>query len=243
VGIELIEGWGMSELSCMATMGIPGAVRPGSVGVPLPGVELRLGDDGEVLVRGPIVMRGYRNLPQDTAAVLDADGWLRTGDVGTLDADGHLRIVDRRKELIVNAAGKNMSPASIEAQLKLASPLIGHAIAIGDRRPYNVALLTLDPDAAAAWAARAGIAAGGTAQLAAHPRLLAEVAGAVERANAQLARVEQIKRFRLLEHAWEADGDELTPTLKPRRRPIAAKYAREIDALYAVEPLGAPGGV
>ncbi|HEU4702898.1 MAG TPA: AMP-binding protein, partial [Conexibacter sp.] len=242
VGIELIEGWGMSELSCMATMGVPGAARPGSVGVPLPGVELRLDDDGEVLVRGPIVMRGYRNRPDDTAAALDADGWLRTGDVGTLDEHGHLRIVDRKKELIVNAAGKNMSPTSIETQLTLASPLIGHAVAIGDRRPYNVALLALDPDAAAAWAARAGIEAASLAQLAAHPQLLGEVAGAVERANAQLARVEQIKRFRLLDHAWEADGDELTPTLKLRRRPIVAKYAREIDALYDEQPLGAHGG-
>jgi long-subunit acyl-CoA synthetase (AMP-forming) len=151
-------------------------------------VELRLADDGEVLLRGEPLMRGYRNRPDKTVEAIDAEGWLHTGDVGALDEDGYLRIVDRKKELIINAAGKNMSPANIEMALKAASPLIGHACVIGDARPYNVALLTLDPEAAGAFAATHGEHA-----------LEEEVEAAVARANARLARVEQIKRHRVLE--------------------------------------------
>jgi long-subunit acyl-CoA synthetase (AMP-forming) len=177
-------------------------------------------------------MKGYRNLPQQTADTIDADGWLHTGDIGELDADGYLKIVDRKKELIINAAGKNMSPANIEARIKTSSPLIGQAIVIGDGRPYNVALLVLDPDGAAAFAKAHGITAT-PAQLADNPDVRAELDRAIAAANSHLSRVEQIKRFALLTSEWLPGGDELTPTMKLRRKPIAKKYAAEIEALYA----------
>jgi long-subunit acyl-CoA synthetase (AMP-forming) len=233
LGIEICEVWGMSELSCVATLVPHDDVRFGTVGRALPGVELRLEDDGELLVRGEIVMPGYRNQPAKTAETIDPDGWLHTGDVATIDDDGFVRIVDRKKELIINAAGKNMSPANIEAQLKSGSPLIGQAIAIGDSRPYNVALLVLDPDTVAQFAAERGLHEPHTLEaLSNDPQVLAEVAAGVERANAKLSRVEQIKRFKLLGVDWPPAGDELTPTMKLKRRPIAAKYAAEIEALY-----------
>ncbi|WP_320671392.1 AMP-binding protein [Patulibacter defluvii] len=232
IGLPICELWGMSELSCCATINPPARVKIGTVGPALPGIELRLAEDGEVLVRGGTVMRGYRNEPGKTAEAIE-DGWLRTGDIGTLDDEGYLRVVDRKKELMINAAGKNMSPANIELTLKAAGPLIGQAIAIGDARPYNVALLVLDPDAAAAYAADRGLADPSPAALAADPELVAAVAAEVERANERLSRVEQIKRFRILPVDWEPGGDELTPTSKLKRKPIAAKYAAEIEALYA----------
>ena len=232
LGLPICEVWGMSELSCVATIVPPHDIRIGTVGRPLPGVELRVLDDGELLVRAPLVMHGYRADPERTAEAVDADGWMHTGDVVEIDPDGFVRIVDRKKELIINAAGKNMSPANIEQQLKGSSPLIGQAICIGDRRPYNVALLVLDPDAAAAWAAAHG-ADPSLAALSANPELRAEVAGAVDGANARLARVEQIKRFTILPNDWEPGGVELTPTMKLRRGPIAERYAAEIEALYA----------
>jgi long-subunit acyl-CoA synthetase (AMP-forming) len=168
-----------------------------------------------------------------TAETIDADGWLHSGDIGVFDEAGFLRIIDRKKELIINAAGKNMSPANIEAQLKQASPLIGQAVAIGDRRPYNVALLVLDPDAASAFAAEHRLADGSIAAMAREPAVLEEVSAGVERANSHLSRVEQIKRFELLDRDWPPAGDELTPTMKLKRKPIAAKYAAEIEALYS----------
>ena len=233
IGISICEVWGMSELSSVATLVAPQAPRYGTVGRALPGVELRLADDGEVLVRGPTVMAGYRNQAEMTAETIDADGWLATGDIGTLDEDGALRIVDRKKELIINAAGKNMSPANIEQHLKSSSPLIGQAICIGDGRPYNVALLVLDPDASAAFARKHGLGDPSPAAMVRSPELLAEVQAAVDLANERLSRVEQIKRYTVLPVDWAPAGDELTQTMKLRRKPIAAKYAAEIDALYA----------
>jgi long-subunit acyl-CoA synthetase (AMP-forming) len=222
IGIEICELWGMSETCATATLNPPGKVRIGTVGPPLPGVEVKLADDGEVMVRGPIVMKGYRNMPERTAEALTEDGWLLTGDIGEFDEAGYLKIVDRKKELIINAAGKNMSPANIEAKLKAASPLIAQAVAIGDRRPYNVALITLDLETLAA--------RGATLQ---DPEIAAEIEQAVETANQRLARVEQIKRYEVLDGEWAPGGTELTPTLKLKRRPIAERYAAEIEALYA----------
>jgi long-chain acyl-CoA synthetase len=220
LGIRICEVWGMSETSCVVTTNRPDALRYGSVGPVLDGMELRIADDGELLVRGPLVMRGYRNMPELTAATIDPDGWLYTGDVARIDDDGFVWIVDRKKELIINAAGKNMSPANIEMQLKSAGPLIGQACVVGDRRPYNVALLVLDPDT-------------GAGLDPADADVVARVAEEVERANRHLARVEQIKRFKLLDTEWLPGGHELTPTMKLKRREIHAKYAAEIDALYA----------
>ncbi len=234
IGIELAELWGMSETCGAGTCNRPGAVRIGTVGQATPGVELRLADDGELLVRGACVMRGYRNRPEQTAEALGDDGWLRTGDVAAIDAAGYVTLIDRKKELIINAAGKNMSPANIEATLKAASPLIGQACAIGDRRPYNVALIVLDADYAPMWAQREGIAEPhDLAALARDPRVRAEVQAGVDAANAKLARVEQIKRFALVEGDWLPGGEELTPTMKLKRTPISEKHADAIAALYA----------
>src|SRR5262249_10600423 len=180
LGVPIFEVWGMSETSCVATVNPPGRSKLGTVGLPLPGTELKLAEDGELLVRGPLVMRGYRREPAKTAETIDREGWLHTGDVATIDADGYVSIVDRKKELIINSMGKNMSPANIENTLKAQSPLIGHALCVGDRRPYNVALIVLDPEAAAAVKPA---------------ELQAAIADAVARANARLSRVEQIKRF------------------------------------------------
>jgi len=177
-------------------------------------------------------MTGYRKAPELTAAAIDADGWLHTGDVATIDEDGYVRIVDRKKELIINSAGKNMSPSYIESALKGSSPLIGHACVIGDRRRYNTALIVLDADFAPAWAAQQGIAAKGLDALAGEERMRAAVQRAVDGANGRLSRVEHVKRFTLIRGDWAPGGDELTPTLKLKRRPIAAKYASEIEAMY-----------
>jgi long-subunit acyl-CoA synthetase (AMP-forming) len=233
LGIPIAELWGLSETSAVATINPPDRIRIGTVGPPLPGVEVELADDGEVMVRGPIVMRGYRNQPEKTRECFTEDGWFLTGDIGEFDEDRYLRIVDRKKELIINAAGKNMSPANIEARLKTSSPLIGQAIAIGDRRPYNVALITLDPDAIPGFAAEHGIEDASLDRLAGHEAVIAEVARGVEEANGHLSRVEQIKKFRILPTDWEPGGDELTPTMKLKRKPIATKYADEIEALYS----------
>ena len=232
IGVPICEVWGMSETSAIATMNPPGAQRFGTVGPPIPGAEIKLDDDGEILVRGPIVMRGYRNLPDKTRETFTDDGWLRTGDIGAWDENGYLKIVDRKKELIINAAGKNMSPANIEATLKSASPLIGQAVCIGDGRPYNVALIVLDPDVAPAVAAKIGAEGAPLEDLARDERVRGIVAQAVEQANAKLSRVEQIKKFTLLPAEWMPGGDELTPTMKLKRKPIGQKYADEIEALY-----------
>ena len=205
----------------------------GTCGPAIDGAELAIADDGEVLVRGPLVMAGYRGEPEKTAEAIDADGWLHTGDIGKLDDDGYLTIVDRKKELIINAAGKNMSPANIEARLKAAGPLVGQACCIGDRRPYNVALIVLDPDAAAAYAAERGLTDSSAAALGADAGVQASVAAAVEEANSHLSRVEQVKRFRILAADWLPDSEELTPTMKLKRREIHRKYAAEIESLYA----------
>ncbi len=222
LGIEIRETWGMSETTAITTLNPPGGARVGTVGPPIPNTEVKLAEDGEVMVRGPQVMAGYRNLPEKTAEALSEDGWLLTGDIGEFDEQGYLRIVDRKKELIINAAGKNMSPANIEAKLKAASTLIAQAVAIGDNRPYNVALIVLDAESLAA--------RGGAPD---DPAVEEEIAKAVEEANARLARVEQIKRYKILSGEWVPGSEELTPTMKLKRRPIERKYEAEIDALYA----------
>jgi long-chain acyl-CoA synthetase len=233
LGIELAELWGMSETCGTGAVNRPGHVKIGTVGPASPGVELKLADDGEVLCRGQFLMSGYRNQPERTAETIDADGWLHTGDIGTIDEDGFLTIVDRKKEIIINAAGKNMSPANIEAALKSGSPLIGQAVCIGDRRPYNTALIVLDADYAPQWAQQHGLGERSFEQLASEPAMREAVQAGVDAANARLARVEQIKRFTIVPGDWQPGGDELTPTIKLKRRPIADKYAETIEAMYA----------
>ncbi len=233
IGLPLAELWGMSETCGGGTVNPPDKVRIGTVGPAVPGVELKLAEDGEVMIRGELVMLGYRNMAGETAATIDADGWLATGDIGQFDDQMYLKIVDRKKELIINAAGKNMSPANIEAQIKTASPLIDQVCCIGDARPYNTALISLDADFAPQWAAKQGLEDASISSLAKNPALLELVQAAVDEGNTHLARVEQIKKFTLLPTAWEPGGDELTPTMKLKRKPIAEKYADEIEALYA----------
>jgi long-chain acyl-CoA synthetase len=232
IGIGLSEIYGMSETTGAGTMNPPDSPRIGSAGKPVRNVEMKLAEDGEILMRGPMMMRAYRNLPEATAASYTDDGWFLTGDVGEFDADGYLRIIDRKKELIINAAGKNMSPANIESALKSASPLIGQACAIGDGRPYNTALLVLDVEYAPVWAVDMGLEPMTVEELAGHERVQAAVQDGVDRANATLSRVEQIKRFVILPGDWAPAGDELTPTMKLKRKPIATKYADAIEALY-----------
>jgi long-chain acyl-CoA synthetase len=233
IGIPLAELWGMSETCGAGTCNRPDHIKIGTVGEASPGVEIRLAEDGELLVRSDVVMKGYRNMPDKTAESIDDEGWLHTGDVAEIDDEGFVRIVDRKKELIINAAGKNMSPANIEAKLKAAGPLIGQAVCVGDQRPFNVALITLDPDMAPGFAQQQGIDDPSPERLAHEEAVRRQVQQEVEAANADLARVEQIKKFTILEREWEPGGDELTPTMKLKRKPIAEKYEQEIEALYA----------
>jgi long-chain acyl-CoA synthetase len=229
--VPLSDVYGLSECTGPMTW-TPYRVRPGTVGPPIPGQEVRLLDDGEVLCRGGNVFPGYLNDPQRTAEMLDEEGWLHSGDIGELDEAGYLRIIDRKKELIITAGGKNISPANLEAALK-AFPLIGQACVIGDRRPYVTALIVLDPDLAPAWAGANGIEANSMAQLATHPDVRAEVERGLAEANARFNQVEQIKRFHILTDEWLPDSEELTPTMKLKRRGVLAKYAEEIEELYA----------
>jgi long-subunit acyl-CoA synthetase (AMP-forming) len=233
IGIPITEVWGMSELSCAATVIHPRDARLGSVGKLLPGLEGKIAEDGEYLVRGPLVMKGYRKEPAKTAEAIDADGWLHTGDIFEVDADGYLRVVDRKKELIINAAGKNMSPANIENSILAACDMVGVMIAIGDGRPYNTALLVFDADSVGPYAAQHGLSDASPAALAADPEVIARIAAGVAEGNAKLSRVEQIKRFRVLPTLWEPGGDEITLTMKLKRKPIMTKYGAEIEELYA----------
>jgi long-subunit acyl-CoA synthetase (AMP-forming) len=235
IGIELAELWGMSETCGTGTCNRPGHVRIGSVGPASPGVEIKLADDGEVLCRGDFLMSGYRNQPEKTAEALDPDGWLHTGDIGTLDDDGYLTIVDRKKEIIINAAGKNMSPANIEAAIKTSTPLIGQACVIGDARSYNTALIVLDADFAPVWAQQNGLGERALEDLADEPGMVEAVQAGIDVANERLARVEQIKKFTIVRGDWLPGGDELTPTIKLKRKPIAAKYADAIERMYGAE--------
>ena len=233
IGLPLAELWGMSETCGAGSVNPTGKIKIGTVGPPAPGVEIKLDSDGEVLVKSDVVMLGYRNLPEKTRETFTDDGWLRTGDIGAFDEDGYLSIVDRKKELIIGASGKNMSPANIEAAIKTSSPLIGQACCIGDRRPYNTALIVLDADFAPAWAAKEGIEDTTLESLAQEPRVREAVQAAVDEANEKLARVEQIKKFTIVQGDWLAGGDELTPTMKLKRKPIAEKYAAAIESMYA----------
>ena len=231
IGVPLSEIYGMSESSGPMTWD-PYAVRPGTVGRAFPGCDVKLLDDGEVVCRGGNVFKGYLKEPEKTAEALDSDGWLHSGDIGEFDADGYLRIVDRKKELIITAGGKNISPANIEAALK-SFPLIGQVAVIGDNRPFISALIVLDPEVAPAWAKQRGIDNGSLAELAGHPEVHAEIERSVNEANQRFSQVERVKKFTILGEEWLPDSEELTPTMKLKRRGVNQKYAAEIEALYA----------
>ncbi|WP_216911374.1 AMP-dependent synthetase/ligase [Nocardia noduli] len=236
LGLAVSEVWGMSETTGVGTFTELDKPRPGSVGRAVDGLEIRLGEDGELLVRGAIVTPGYRKQPDKTKEALDSDGWLATGDVATIDADGYVRIVDRKKELIINEAGKNISPTNIENAVKAGSSLVGQVVAIGEAKPYISALIVLDPDTAAIRAKEFDAPADDLIALASRKEIIDEILAAVVAGNKKLSRVEQIKRFTVVGTPWEPGGDELTPTMKLKRNPIAAKYAEEIVSLYA-DPL------
>ena len=236
IGLPLFEVWGMSELTGPATAVPLDGFRIGSVGVSLPGVEVKLAEDGEILVRGGNVTPGYYRDPERTSEVIDAEGWMHTGDIGIADENGYLKIVDRKKELIITSGGKNISPALLEGLMKH-HPLIGQAVAIGDGRRFVGALIVLDQEVAPHWARSQGIADTSTAELSLNPAVIEEVRGGLADANEHVSRSEAIKRFTILPAEWTAESEELTPTLKLRRRVIERKYAVEIEAMY-----GTPAG-
>jgi long-chain acyl-CoA synthetase len=237
LGMPLHEVWGMSELTGPATAVPRDDHRAPSIGKAYPGVEVRLGEDGELLVRGGNVMVGYYRDPEKTADTIDEDGWVHSGDIGVLGPDGHFRIVDRKKELIITSAGKNISPANLESLAK-SSPIIGQAVAIGDGRKFISVLLVLDPQVAPLWAKGHGIdSSTSLAELADHPATVAEIRRALTIANTHLSRVEQFKRFTILPTEWSPESEELTPTMKLKRRVIESKYRPQIEAMYS-QPSG-----
>jgi long-chain acyl-CoA synthetase len=236
LGLPLFEVWGMSELTGPATAVPLDAHRAPSIGSPLPGVEVRLGEDGEILVRGGNVMVGYYREPAKTADTIDKDGWVHSGDIAEALPDGQFRIIDRKKELIITSAGKNISPANLEAVAK-SSPIIGQAVAVGDGRNFISVLLVLDPQVAPLWAKRQGIEAS-FEELADHPAVVTEIRRALTVANSHLSRVEQFKRFTILSAEWTPESEELTPTMKLKRRVIESKYRPQIEAMYANPPGG-----
>jgi long-chain acyl-CoA synthetase len=230
IGIPMSEIYGMSENTGPLTWD-PYEIKPGTVGRAMPGSEVELAEDGEVVARGGHIFQGYLNDPEKTADALDADGWLHTGDIGEMDEEGFLRIVDRKKELIITAGGKNISPANLEAALKMI-PLVGQACAIGDKRPFVSALVVLDTDMAPAWASSRGIDAKDLDDLAEHPDVVAEVEKGLAEVMSQFNNAERVKKVRILAEEWLPDSEELTPTSKLKRRGIHAKYEAEIEAIY-----------
>ncbi|MGP3932747.1 AMP-dependent synthetase/ligase [Nonomuraea sp. KM88] len=231
LGLKVIDVYGMTETTGAFTGNSPTCYRLGSVGRAEPGVEIRIAEDGEILTRSPLNTRGYLNRAEATSELVDDGGWLHTGDIGTVDDDGFYRVVDRKKELIITAGGENISPAAIENHLK-EHALIGQALAYGDNRPHPVAVLTLDGEVAPGWARARGITFSSLAELAGHPEVLKEVEAAVEAANAKLAQVQQVKKWALLGVEWTAETEELTPSLKLKRRVVHQKYADVIEGLY-----------
>jgi long-chain acyl-CoA synthetase len=232
IGVPVREGYGQTENTAVCTLTPLGEMRLGTVGVAMPGVELRIADDGEILTRSAAVFLGYLDDPAATAATVDAQGWLHTGDVGELDADGHLRIVDRKKDIIITAGGKNVSPSEIENRLK-AHPYVREAVVVGDGRKYLTALLGVEGDTVGDWATRRGLAYTTYADLSGKPEVVALIQKVVDEANAELAQVEQIKRFTLLAKELDHEDGELTATQKVKRAALASRFTTEIEAMYS----------
>jgi long-chain acyl-CoA synthetase len=232
-GLTVLEGYGMTETSAAATVNKPSRNKIGTVGQPVPGVSVRIGDDGEILLKGGIIFTGYWENSQATEETLDADGWLRTGDLGALDSEGFLQVTGRKKEIIVTAGGKNVAPAVLEDRLR-AHPLISQCMVVGDGKPFIACLITLDPEALEYWCKQHGKPAGSTAaDLADDPDLLADLQAAVDDANKAVSRAESIRKFRVLPIDFTTDNDYITPSLKVKRALVAKDFAADIDALYA----------
>ena len=237
IGMPLYEVWGMSELTGPATAVPREEWQAPSIGTAIPGVEVKLGEDGEILVRGGNVMVGYYKEPGKTSEIIDKDGWVHSGDIGAVGTNGQFRIIDRKKELIITSSGKNISPANLESLAK-SSPIIGQAVAVGDSRQFISVLVVLDPQVAPGWAKARGIEAASMAELAGHPLIVEEIRRALSVANTHLSRIEQFKRFTILPAEWSPESEELTPTMKLKRRVINSKYAPQIEAMYADPPGG-----
>jgi long-chain acyl-CoA synthetase len=231
LGVPLSEIYGLSETTGPMTW-TPAPIKPGSVGPAIPGCEVELADDGEIICRGGNVFPGYLDDPERTAEVIDAEGWFHSGDIGQIDGDGYVTIVDRKKELIITAGGKNISPANLEAALKTI-PIVAQACAIGDNKPYVSALLVLDPEVAPAWARQHGIEFDSIEDLAEEQAVIDEIERGLQETMASFSRAEQVRKFTVLHGEWLPDSEELTPTMKLKRRGVHAKYAAEIDALYS----------
>jgi len=239
LGVVILEGYGLTESSAATHGNLPWARKIGTVGTPFAGIEVKIAEDGEILMRGPWIMRGYRGPPEQTREALDEDGWLHTGDVGFVDADGYLSITDRKKDLIKTSGGKYVAPTELEAKLKALSPWIAQVLVHGDRRNYVSALVTLDPEAIQRWAADNGLAGMPVAQLAREPRVKALLQKDLDRLNATLPRFATVKRFAILPREFlEAEG-EVTPSQKLKRKAIEKRYKAELDALY---PEAVPAG-
>ncbi|MER6327305.1 AMP-dependent synthetase/ligase [Streptomyces coelicoflavus] len=230
-GVPVLEGYGLTETAAGSTVNRADDIRVGTVGLPYPGTEIRIAEDGEILLRGPGVMRGYHGLPEETAEVLDADGWLRTGDIGTLDSDGHLRITDRKKDLFKTSGGKYVAPSEIEGRLKALCPFVANTVVIGDRRNYCTALITLDATVLLPWASGQGIP-GGYADVVADPATRRLIDGYVRTLNEGLQRWQTIKKFTLLPRDLDVEHGELTPSLKVKRAAVTRRYDGEIAAMY-----------
>jgi long-chain acyl-CoA synthetase len=239
IGVPLSEGYGQTESSAIISVNPAGRSPLGTVGLPIPGLTLRIAEDGEILARSPGVMLGYYKEPEATAAAIDEGGWLHTGDVGELDATGRLRITDRKKDLIITSGGKNIAPQTIESKLRT-SPYIHDAVVIGERRKFVAALIVLDEDNLVAWAQRSRVHFGAYAELSRSQEVRKLIASEVDAVNGTLTHVEAIKRFRILEKRLDRDDGELTPTLKVRRKIVEERYRALIEEMYSGGP--AAGG-
>jgi len=228
-GVLVLEGWGMTETSTAATISTPDDYKIGTIGKPLPGCEIKIADDGEILVQGPNIFQGYYKNEEATRETL-VDGWLHTGDIGEVDEDGYLKITGRKKDIIITAGGKNITPANLEAEIKQ-HPLVSQCVVIGDRRPYLVALVTLDPEEAVSYAKEHDLPQDPT-ELASNPKVQAEIEAHVDQINRKFARVEQVKKIRILPKDLSQEGGELTPTMKVKRAVVASKYEGDVDSLY-----------
>jgi long-chain acyl-CoA synthetase len=229
-GVTVVEGWGMTETSTAATIATPEDFKIGTIGKPFPDCEIRIADDGEILVKGPNVFQGYYKNEEATRETI-VDGWLHTGDLGEMDSEGYLKITGRKKDIIITAGGKNITPANLEAEIKQ-SPWVSQCVVVGDRRPYLIALVTLDPEEVAKLAEEKGWPAD-PAQIAQQPEMRELIQHHIDSINENFARVEQIKKFAILPEDLSQEGGELTPTMKVKRAAVTEKHADTIEQLYA----------
>ena len=231
IGLTVLEAWGLTESTGAATVNLVDSIKMGTVGVPMPTTEIKIDDDGEILVRGPQIFRGYQNDPEATAEAFDSEGWFHTGDLGTLDRQGYLTITGRKKEIIVTAGGKNVSPAALEDPLS-SHPLISQVIVVGDKKPFVGALITLDAEMLPGWLGAHDLPAMDVTQAARHPEVLASLERAIKKTNKRVSRAESIRKFTVIYPDLTVDNGMLTPSLKVKREALARRYARELKALY-----------